>query len=288
MRSISDSNVTRPGRAAVLVDDERLARRRAGASRPAGRRRRSVSGTVSASRASAPASTVASPAASAFTQVGDVQDADDVVEVVAVDRQARVAAARDLRRRARRAACRPRPPTSSVRGTITWPAVRSAKPNTRWSICSSCSSSTPASWLAVTSIFSSSSECTIARPIRAAQAERRDDRLRRAVQQPDERPERAHEELGRLDDPQRRRFRRARARSTSARARRRRCATPVMTVNAIGDRDAVRRGLGDVRRQERERRLDERGERRLADPAEAEARHRDAELRGGDVAVGRR
>src|SRR6185503_5011295 len=54
--------------------------------------------------------------------------------------------------------------TSSVRGIITCPAFRSAKPNTRWSICSSCSSSTPASWLAVTSIFSSASECTIEWP----------------------------------------------------------------------------------------------------------------------------
>ena len=43
---------------------------------------------------------------------------------------------------------------------------------------------------------------------------------------------------------------------------------------------------GDVRRQEGERRLNQRRERRLADPAEAEARHRDAELGRGDVAVG--
>ena len=36
----------------------------------------------------------------------------------------------------------------------------------------------------------------------------------------------------------------------------------------------------------RERWLDDSRERRLADPAQAEAGHRDAELRGGDVAVG--
>ena len=53
----------------------------------------------------------------------------------------------------------------SVRGSITCPAVRSPNPNTRWSICSSSSSMTPASWLAVTSIFSSSSEWTSELPL---------------------------------------------------------------------------------------------------------------------------
>ena len=42
---------------------------------------------------------------------------------------------------------------------------------------------------------------------------------------------------------------------------------------------------GDLRRQERGAPAEQRGERRLADPSEAEAGHRDAELRGGDVAV---
>ncbi len=55
--------------------------------------------------------------------------------------------------------------TISVRGTMICPAVRSENPNTRCSICSSSSSRTPASWLAVTSIFSSSSECTSEWPL---------------------------------------------------------------------------------------------------------------------------
>ena len=53
-----------------------------------------------------------------------------------------------------------------------------------------------------------------------------------------------------------------------------------------GDGDTVRRRRGHLRRQEGKPRLDQRGERRLADPAETEAGHRDPELGGGDVAVG--
>ena len=57
--------------------------------------------------------------------------------------------------------------TTSGRGTITSTASLSANSNTLWSISCSSSSSTPFSRLAVTSIFSSSSECTSARPVPA-------------------------------------------------------------------------------------------------------------------------
>ena len=55
-------------RPAVFVDDQRLARPCAAASRRADRRRRALSGTVSTSRASAPALTPPSPPPSAFTR----------------------------------------------------------------------------------------------------------------------------------------------------------------------------------------------------------------------------
>ena len=58
-----------------------------------------------------------------------------------------------------------RMPVISVRGTITCSAVRSPKPKTRCSISPSSSSRTPAFWLAVTSIFSSSSEWTSERAL---------------------------------------------------------------------------------------------------------------------------
>ena len=77
------------------------------------------------------------------------------------------AALRDRLQHDRRGGASTASATISVRGTITWPAVRSAKPKTRCSICSSSSSMTPASWLAVTSIFSSSSECTSEWPLGA-------------------------------------------------------------------------------------------------------------------------
>ena len=67
--------------------------------------------------------------------------------------------------------------TTSGRGTITSAASLSANSNTLWSIVCSSSSSTPCSRLAVTSIFSSSSECTAdrrasgGRPIQRSTAE---------------------------------------------------------------------------------------------------------------------
>jgi len=45
-------------------------------------------------------------------------------------------------------------------------------------------------------------------------------------------------------------------------------------------------GRGEVRRQKREGRLDDRRERRLGQPSEPERRHGDAELRRCDVPVG--
>ena len=97
---------------------------------------------------------------------------------------------------------------------------------------------------------------------------------------------RAHEELGRLRRP------------SSAVASERSSAivfgasspntmcSAVMSGEGDGDGDAVRGGVREARRQERDAGWMSDGERRLADPAEAEAGHRDAELRGGDVAVG--
>ena len=53
-----------------------------------------------------------------------------------------------------------------------------------------------------------------------------------------------------------------------------------------GDGDAVHGRFGQARRQEGKCGLNDGDERRLANPAEPKAGHRDAELRGGDVAVG--
>ena len=50
--------------------------------------------------------------------------------------------------------------------------------------------------------------------------------------------------------------------------------------------DGVCGRFGDERGKKRERRLNHRCERGLADPPEADARHRDAELRRGDVRIG--
>jgi hypothetical protein len=54
------------------------------------------------------------------------------------------------------------------------------------------------------------------------------------------------------------------------------------------DRDRVRGRLGDLTREVVQLRNDDRRDRRLADPPESQAGHRHAELRGGDVAIGRR
>ena len=58
-----------------------------------------------------------------------------------------------------------------------------------------------------------------------------------------------------------------------------------MMANAIATAMRVRGRRRQSDWQEREDRLDQRGERRLANPSQADARHRDAELRRGDVAV---
>ena len=59
-------------------------------------------------------------------------------------------------------------------------------------------------------------------------------------------------------------------------------------INREGDRhrEAVRGGFRHPSRQRFEQRLNQHGERRLADPAETQAGHRDAELRRGDIAGG--
>ena len=51
------------------------------------------------------------------------------------------------------------------------------------------------------------------------------------------------------------------------------------------DRDAVGGGSRDARREARQQRLDQIGERRLADPTEGERGDGDAELRGSQVGV---
>jgi hypothetical protein len=120
----------------------------------------------------------------------------------------------------------------------------------------------------------------------AFQAERGDDRVSGAVDEADERPQRAHEQLERAHDPHRRRLG-----SLERDPFRRQLAEDDLDGGddgeCDGDRDRVRSGGGDVRRHELERRLDHRRQRRLADPSEPEARHRDAELRRRDVPIGR-
>ena len=60
----------------------------------------------------------------------------------------------------------------------------------------------------------------------------------------------------------------------------------VTMANAIATAILCAGCLGDLRRQERERRLHQAGQGRLADPAQPEAGHRDPELGRGNVAVG--
>ena len=174
----------------------------------------------------------------------------------------------------------------SVRGTIISAAVNSAKWNTRWSICSSSSSRTPACWLAVTSILSSSSEWTRPWPLAAFMPNirttahpmpfsarmnglntRRNSsvglatmqrRLLGILERDRLRGQLAEDDVQRGDDAETRWRRRACGGS-------RRKSAPASTSNNGSSIDA---------------------ERRLADPSETEARHRDAELCGRDVLVG--
>ncbi len=95
----------------------------------------------------------------------------------------------------------------------------------------------------------------------------------------------AHEELGGLHDEQRRRFR-ALERDRLGRELAEHDVQRRHDRERDGHGDAVGRGFGERGRQERQERLDEGGQGRFADPAEAEARHGDAQLRRGDVAVG--
>ena len=113
----------------------------------------------------------------------------------------------------------------------------------------------------------------------AAEAEHLDHPLRGAVHQPDERREHAHEDLERAHQPhrgglrpfERDPFRRQLAEDDLERGD---------DEERQRDGDAVRGGHREVRREKIECRLDQRRERRLGHPPEAQARHRDAELRG--------
>jgi hypothetical protein len=107
-----------------------------------------------------------------------------------------------------------------------------------------------------------------------------------AVQQPDEWRKRPHEELRRLHDDQRRRFG-----AFECDRFRRELAEDDMQRRHDRERNGYRYAVGgrlrDGGRQEGEAGLDHRGERRLANPAEAEAGHGDAQLCRGDVVLGR-
>jgi hypothetical protein len=104
--------------------------------------------------------------------------------------------------------------------------------------------------------------------------------------QADERPEDAHEDFQRLYGPQRDGLR-----SFERDPFRRQLSEHHLDAGDArkcdGKRDGVRGRRGNRHRQKRELRLDDRRKCRLAGPAQSEARHRDAELRGGDVAVRR-
>ena len=118
----------------------------------------------------------------------------------------------------------------------------------------------------------------------AAQAEQVDHGATGAVQHADERPECPHEDFGRLDDPQRRHFR-------SLERYRFRRQFAEHDVQRGDDRERDRHGnrvggrRGEQVGHDRKRGLDHRSQRRLADPAKADAGHRDPELCRGDVAV---
>ena len=121
-------------------------------------------------------------------------------------------------------------------------------------------------------------------PVAAVKAERLDQALRHAVYDPDERPQRAHEQFQRFHHPQRRGFR-ALERDPFG------CQLAKHDFDSGDDRernrhrDAVGRRSGQMGGEKRQRRLEDRRERRLRDPAEAEAGHGDAELCGRDVPI---
>ena len=96
IRATSDSNVTSPAVPpySSMTSASPTPRRRISASRSSAP---SVSGTVSASRASAADVDPAAGGRDRLQQIGDVQDADHVVQILAVHRQAGVAVAADQR-----------------------------------------------------------------------------------------------------------------------------------------------------------------------------------------------
>ena len=223
IRSISDSNVTRPAVPpySSITIASRTPRRRISASSSSAP---SVSGTVSASRASAPALTSGSPARERPHEVGHVQHADDVVEVVAIDGQrgcagrGRSASTSVVARRVGR----DRDQLGARHHHLAGRQVGEAEHAVEHLLFVLLEH---ARFLArghqhLQLFFRVHHRVAAA----AVQAEHADDGPARAVQQPDERPERLHEQLGRLDDEQRRRLRLARARWSSAPARRARCA----------------------------------------------------------------
>jgi len=116
MRSISDSKVTRPAVAAVLVDDERFARA------PAPHFGQKI---VRAQRdrhrehspRQRPAFAFGSPGASALKRSFTCSMPTHVVEIAAVDRQPRMRTLGDLSRRGRAAMFSAATATSSVRGS---------------------------------------------------------------------------------------------------------------------------------------------------------------------------
>ena len=122
--------------------------------------------------------------------------------------------------------------------------------------------------------------------VAAPHAQRLDDALRRSVDDPDERPEHTHEDFERLDQPHGRLFRPLERDPL-------RCQLAEDDFGrgddgeGDGHSDAVRGGGGEIRRHEGERGLEDRRKRRLGHPSEGQARHRDPELRRGDVSIGR-
>ena len=105
------------------------------------------------------------------------------------------------------------------------------------------------------------------------------------IQESDEWPECPHEQLGRLDHQQGGRLR-ALQRDRLGRELAQNDVQSGDDDECDGNGDAVRGAFRHGRRQERESRLENRGERRLGNPPQPDARHRDAELRRRDVPVG--
>ena len=205
MRSISDSKVTIPAVPpySSITSASRALRRRISASRSLAP---SVTGTVSTSRASAPAVDLGVAAAERLHQLDDVQHADHVVEVLAVDRQPRRLAAADLRQQVAQ-------PRVGVDGDqlgarnhhLAGGQIGEAEHAVQhlFFLLLEHPRFLARGHQHLQLFFRVDHPAVIA----AAQPQHPHHALRRAVHQPDERPEHAHEQLERFDQPDRRRLR---------------------------------------------------------------------------------